>query len=318
MQANTTSVLPSIEFELEDYPYLPKFADNLPSYQGLKLAYIDEAPTTVWNGRVALCLHGEPTWGYLYRKMIPPLRTAGYRVIAPDLFGFGRSDKPCDRQWFSFSRHRQSLLELIDYLQLKRITLLVQDWGGLLGLTLPQTNPDRYEQLLVMNTTMATGDFPLGEGFKAWRSFMNAQSTLDCAKLMQRACPHLTAHEVDAYSLPFEYKLAVDSANSMAGVMQFPALVPEFVEDDGALVSREARVFWKQHWQGQSFMAIGMLDPVLGPAVMRGLYGCIQGCPAPMELAGGGHFLQEWEDASGDSRTSIVAAALAAWGAVKV
>ena len=100
--------------------------------------------------------------------------------------------------------------------------------------------------------------------------------------------------------------------------MQFPALVPEFVEDDGALVSREARVFWKQHWQGQSFMAIGMLDPVLGPAVMRGLYGCIQGCPAPMEVASGGHFLQEWEDGSGDSRTSIVAAALAAWAAVKV
>ena len=301
------------DFVVQDFSFPTHFLTQLPSFAGLKLAYVDEPPATEWNGRVALCLHGEPTWSYLYRKMIPLLLQAGYRVVAPDLFGFGRSDKPTDRNWYSFSKHRVSLLELIDALQLKRITLVVQDWGGLLGLTLPHALPDRFEQLLVMNTTLATGDVRMSEGFNSWRTFMNNQASLDCAKLMQRSCPHLAEHELAAYALPFSYASAEDSAASMAGVMRFPSLVPEFAADDGSEISRTARAYWKSEWRGQSFMAIGMQDPVLGPPVMRALQAHIHGCPPAMEIASGGHFLQEWENGSGDSSTSITAAALASW-----
>ena len=301
------------DFVVRDFPFSTHFLNTLPGFGGLKLAYVDEQPTSQWNGRVALCLHGEPTWSYLYRKMIPLLLQAGYRVVAPDLFGFGRSDKPTDRDWYSFSKHRTSLLELIDALQLRRITLVVQDWGGLLGLTLPHALPDRFEQLLVMNTTLATGDARMSEGFNSWRTFMNNQPSLDCAKLMQRSCPHLAEHELAAYALPFQYTSTEDSAASMAGVMRFPSLVPEFADDDGAEISLAARAYWKTDWRGQSFMAIGMQDPVLGPPVMRALQAHIRGCPPPMEIANGGHFLQEWENGSGDSSTSITAAALASW-----
>ena len=280
----------------------------------MRMAYIDQAPPTTPNGRVALCLHGEPTWSYLYRKMIPPLLSAGYRVIAPDLFGFGRSDKPIDPDWFRFSTHRQSLIELIESLQLERITLIVQDWGGLLGLTLPHELPDRFEQLLVMNTTLGTGDLILTDGFKAWRAFVAGQKQLNCLQLMQRACPHLSPQELAAYAMPFKYENPADQINSMRGVMRFPALVPEFESDDGAAISRVARTFWRNEWRGQSFMAIGMADPVLGPRVMHALHRDINACPPPMEIDGGGHFVQEWETGNGHIASSIVAAALDAWG----
>lgn len=313
IEKNSANVLPALKITLPDFAYEPKYIFDLPSFTGLGLAYIDEPPTTQPNGRIALCLHGEPSWSYLYRKMIPPLCAAGYRVIAPDLFGFGRSDKPTNKDWYTFSRHRNCLLEFINALKLEKMALIVQDWGGVIGLTLPMAMPDRFEQLLVMNTTLATGDVRMSEGFKAWRAYMQSQTTLDCAGLMKRASPQLSQQEQEAYGAPFQYDSPIDSTNSMAGVMQFPSLVPEFVDDDGAALSREAKQFWQTQWTGKSFMAIGMKDPVLGPPVMRALHANIRNCPLPMEVADGGHFLQEWEDGSGNPQTSMVAAALAAW-----
>ena len=268
---------------LPDWPYAARY---LRRPDGLRLAYLDEGPRDA--GRTWLCLHGQPTWSYLYRRMIPIFSSAGDRVVAPDFLGFGRSDKPTDPATYTFDFHRGSLLALIEALDLKNVVLVVQDWGGLIGLTLPMAAPERYASLLVMNTTLGTGDAALSEGFLAWRTFSNKNPDMDIARLMQRACPHLGDAEAAAYAAPYP------DASYKAGVRRFPNLVPDRPDAGGAARSRRARDFWRERWTGKSLMAIGMKDPVLGPPVMRALHGLIRNCPAPMEVADGGHFLQEW------------------------
>lgn len=266
--------------KLPGFPCAPHYLD----WQGLRAHYVDEG-----NGdRVFLCLHGEPTWSYLYRRMIPPFVASGARVVAPDFLGFGRSDKPVEESFYTFDRHRTFLLEFIERLDLTRVTLVVQDWGGLLGLTLPMEMPERFERLLVMNTALGTGDAPLSEGFLAWRAYVNKTPDLPCGKLMQRTCPHLTPAEADAYDAPYP-----DLA-SKAGARAFPNLVPDRPDAPGAALSRKARDWWMSAWKGESFMAIGAKDPVLGPPVMNALRKWIRNCPEPYVHAEGGHFLQEW------------------------
>ncbi len=143
---------------LPDYPWQARFLSDLPSLAGLRLHYLDEGPADA--RRTWLCLHGNPSWSYLYRKMIPVFLEAGDRIVAPDLIGFGKSDKPKKDAVHTFSWHREVLLELVDRLDLRNVVLVVQDWGGLLGLTLPMAAEDRYRGLLVMNTALATGDSP--------------------------------------------------------------------------------------------------------------------------------------------------------------
>ena len=265
---------------------LPGFAwtPHYFEWRGLRAHYLDEGE----GERTYLCLHGEPTWAYLYRRMLPRFVASGARVVAPDFLGFGRSDKPGDEAFYTFDMHRAFLLDFIDKLRLSRLTLVVQDWGGLLGLTLPMEMPERFERLLVMNTTLGTGDVPLSEGFLAWRAYVAKTPELDCAKLMQRACPHLSAAEAAAYEAPFP------DAASKAGVRRFPQLVPDGPDAPGAAISRKARDWWKNDWDGETFMAIGAKDPVLGPPVMHALRKLIRGCPEPYVHPQGGHFLQEW------------------------
>lgn len=268
---------------LPDWPYAAHYFQRP---DGLRQAYVDEGPRGA--GRTWLCLHGQPTWSYLYRRMIPIFTAAGDRVVAPDFLGFGRSDKPTEEAVYTFGFHRDGLLGLVEALDLENIVLVVQDWGGLIGLTLPVAAPARFRALLVMNTALGTGDQPLGEGFLAWRAFSNKNPDMDIARLMQRACPHLSPAEAAAYAAPYP------DAAYKAGVRRFPNLVPDHPAADGAALSRQAREFWQTRWTGRSLMAIGMTDPVLGPPVMQALHGLVRGCPAPMEIAQGGHFTQEW------------------------
>jgi len=265
---------------------LPGFpcAQRYLEWRGLRAHYVDQGR----GERTYLCLHGEPTWSYLYRRMIPPFLASGARVVAPDFIGFGRSDKPTEDFFYTFDMHRTFLLEFIERLDLTRIALVVQDWGGLLGLTLPMEMPERFERLLVMNTALGTGDAPLSEGFIAWRAYVNKTPDLPCGKLMQRTCPHLTAEEAAAYDAPFP-----DLA-SKAGARAFPNLVPDRPDAPGAELSRRARDWWMNSWNGESFMAIGATDPVLGVPVMNALRKIIRNCPEPYVHAKGGHFLQEW------------------------
>lgn len=265
---------------LPGWPYAPRYLD----VDGMRLHYVDEGPPDAEV--TALCLHGEPSWAYLYRKMIPVFTAAGLRVVAPDFFGFGRSDKPVDDGWYGFERHRDTVLRLIESLDLKNVMLVCQDWGGLIGLTLPLSMEDRFTRLLVMNTGLGTGQ-GLGEGFLAWRAFANSQPDLAVGKLIRRGTQGMSEAEAAAYDAPFP-----DQAHK-AGVRAFPNLVPDHPEAPGAALSREAAAFWRERWRGESFMAIGMQDPVLGPPAMQSLRKLIRGCPAPMEVAEGGHFVQE-------------------------
>lgn len=269
--------------DLPGWPYPPHDARPL-GEDGPRLAYVDAGPRDA--AVTALCLHGNPTWGYLYRHMLPVFTAAGLRVVVPDLIGFGRSDKPEDEAWHSFDIHRQSLLNFIDELDLRNVMLVCQDWGGILGLTLPMAAPQRFTRLLVMNTMLATGE--TSEGFKAWRAYSNSQPDLAVGKLIQRGKRDLPDAEAAAYDAPFP------DAVHKAALRAFPNLVPEGADAPGAATSRAAQAFWQRDWQGQSFMAVGALDPVLCLPTMNALRAQIRGCPPPMVVAEGGHFVQEW------------------------
>lgn len=249
----------------------------------LRMHYVDEGER---SGPVFLCLHGQPTWSYLYRKMIPVFARAG-RVVAPDMIGFGRSDKPIEQAVHQFDFHRDVLLELIEALDLRDITLVCQDWGGVLGLTLPMAMPERFSRLIVMNTGIATGESAPGPGFEAWRAFNRSQPDLDIAALMQRATPTMSDAEAAAYAAPFP------DARFKAAVRAFPDMLPTSRDAPGALVSRAARDWWQSAWRGQSFMAIGIHDQVVPPRAMEALRTVIARCPEPLRVEGG-HFVQEW------------------------
>lgn len=283
-------VTPPARFEgLPGYPWSARFHGPM--------AVVDEGPREA--SRVFLCLHGNPTWSYLYRKMIPVFLATGARVVAPDLIGFGRSHKPAAEAAHGFVMHRESLHRLVEALDLQRITLVVQDWGGLLGLTLPMLAPKRYERLLVMNTGFATGQ--VTEGFRAWRTYSNSRPDLDVAALLRRSEPTLSEAEAAAYNAPFP------DATYKAALRAFPNLVPDGDDAPGASIGREAMQWFRSQWRGPSFMAIGTQDPVMGVPAMESLRRAVPGCPEPMLVEQGGHFVQEHGDA-------IARAALKAWG----
>ena len=278
---------PAERFEsVPDFNWPITYIDDLPGYQGLRTAVLDTGP-----GKAAgtfLCLHGEPTWSFLYRKMIAVFVAAGHRVVAPDLIGFGRSDKPIDDAVYTYDFHRGHLIALLERLELSELTLVCQDWGGILGLTLPMVFPGRFDGLVVMNTMLGTGDQPLSKGFIDWRAYVARNPDLDCARLLARSTPFLNATEAAAYDAPFP------DVRFKAGVRRFPQLVPDHRDAPGAATSRLARDWWQNAWTGRTLMAVGLADPVLGEAVMANLRQSIRNCPAPMLIADAGHFTQEW------------------------
>ncbi len=282
--------------DLPGYPFRPKYIENLKGFDGLRGHYLDEGNSD--SDEVFLCLHGEPTWSYLYRKMIPIFADHGARVVAPDLIGFGRSDKPVDEDVFTFKFHRDYLLAFIERLDLENITLVCQDWGGLLGLTLPMQFPERFKRLLIMNTALMMGpvDSP---AFDTWKADVTQSEDLDLAKFMRKYEPIISEQEAAAYAAPFP------SRDYKAGVYKFPKLVG--TDDYGIKTSRKAAEFWSSKWDGETFMAVGMKDKMLGPPVMSHMQSMINGCPSPLEIEEAGHFVQE-------HGTRIAEKAVAAFG----
>lgn len=276
---------PETRFEgLPDYPFAPNYVEDLKGYEGLRGHYLDEGDPN--SEEVFLLLHGEPSWSYLYRKMIPIFARAGVRVIAPDWLGFGKSDKPVDDDVYSFHFHRNYMLALIKHLDLTNITLVVQDWGGVLGLTLPMEMKDRFKRLLIMNTGLMTGpvDSP---AFEHWKADIVSNPDVPIPLIMQKNEPVISDIEAAAYEAPFpdqRYK---------AGARKFPLLIATTVDAPGVDVSLRAARFWSSEWVGESFMAIGMRDKMLGPDVMNVMRTVIKGCPEPLEIPEGGHFVQE-------------------------
>lgn len=272
---------------LDGFNFSPHYLENLGGeHEGLRAHYLDEGP--VDSLEIFLCLHGEPTWCYLYRKMIPIFSQNGIRTIAPDFFGFGRSDKPVDDQVYTFDFHRNFLIKFIQKLDLKNITLVCQDWGGVLGLTLPPEMPERFKRLIIMNTGFGTGK--VNDTFLEWKAFNNSHPDLIVHKLLKKWEPKLSEKESLAYSAPFPNK------DYKAGVRMFPNIVPTSTKDPSAQLSLKAVTWWKEKWEGESFMAIGMKDKILGADVMHAMRGAIRGCPPPLEVHDAGHFVQETGD----------------------
>lgn len=286
--------LPGYHFEphyLEDFQ-----GDNL---AGLRAHYLDEGPRDAEH--TFLCLHGQPSWCYLYRKMIPVFTAAGHRSVAPDLFGFGRSDKPTDDAVYTFSFHRNAIIQFIERLNLTNITLVCQDWGGLLGLTLPMDMPDRFSRLVVMNTALATGQQKPGKGFREWQKFVADNPDFSIATLMKRAVPGITDEEAAAYEAPYP------DVSFRGGPRTFPLIVPTDTSMDGAKLSQRAGTWWATKWSGPTHMIIGKQDPVLGEPAMRFMQKVIRGCPEPVVLEEAGHFVQE-------AGAKVAESALAAFG----
>ncbi|MEM6489409.1 MAG: haloalkane dehalogenase [Pseudomonadota bacterium] len=285
---------------LPDFPWTPRYRDDLPGYPGLRLARIDEGPEDA--AQVFLCLHGQPSWSFLYRSMIPVFLATGARVVAPDLFGFGRSDKPVEDAVYTFGFHRQSLIALIEALDLRRITLVVQDWGGILGLTIPPEMDDRFERLLAMNTVLGLGGGST-EGFDAWRDFHRTTPDYDMAALFQRYVPGMGDTVAAAYAAPFP------DARYRAGARRFPFLVMTEPEMEGVDVSRRAARWWGSTWQGEGFMAIGEGDVLIPPWLMQRMHQILGIARPPLMLPDAGHFVQETHGAA------VARAALEAWSA---
>lgn len=276
---------PDASFEkLPGYDFEPRYIDELPGFPGLRMHLVDAGRE---DAKVTfLCLHGEPTWAYLYRKMIPVFTGAGYRVIAPDFFGFGRSDKPVEEATFTFGFHRRSLVELLRRLNLRNVCLVVQDWGGILGLTLPVEFPETITRLIVMNTSLPVGE-SLGEGFAGWRSYVARKPDFKVSDLIKRSVAGISEEEAAAYDAPFPTERA------RAGLRRFPELVMTDPGMEGIKETKAARDFLSQDWRGASLVAVGAKDPVFGVADMKRLAGRIRGAGDVLEIAEGGHFVQE-------------------------
>lgn len=271
--------------ELSDFAFNPNYIDDLADFTGLRMHYLDEGPSDA--DVVYLCLHGEPTWSYLYRKMLPVFVADGARVIAPDFFGFGRSDKPND-DVYSFDFHRRSLLGLIERLDLRNVTIVCQDWGGLLGLTVPIAVPERITRLLAMNTILCTGEMPLPPAFVDWRNWAAVHPDMDLAEAVAFIDDTLSSEQCAAYRAPFP------NERSKAGPRAFPRLVPTEMNSAGADISREARDWLQNEWAGQALVFCGVHDEILGLPVMEVLSSWIKDCPPPIQVPEAGHFVQEW------------------------
>lgn len=282
--------------DLPDFGYEPTYTD----LDGLRMAHVEVGPA---DGPVVLLLHGEPTWSFLYRRMIPPLVEAGYRCVAPDLIGFGRSDKPVERSAYTYNGHVAWLHQFLAAVDLPPATMFAQDWGGLIGLRVAAEDPDRFQRIAIGNTGLPVGR-SLGPGFDAWLNASQNMAFMDAGQLLQRATQarQLDEAEMDAYRAPFP-----DEAY-MAGARQFPTLVPITPEHGGVAENLEA---WRmlEGWD-KPFLTIWCPDdPVLGQLHHEFIERIPGATGQPhQELRPGGHFLQ-------DDRGEDVAAALIAWSA---
>jgi haloalkane dehalogenase len=263
--------------DLPGFPFEPHYVEQ----DGLRLHYVDEG-----DGDPVLLLHGEPTWSYLYRKLIPQLAEVA-RVVAPDYFGFGRSDKPVDRDWYSYDRHYESIERLAEELDLRELTVVVQDWGGPIGLRLAVTQPDRVARLVIMNTGVGAGRAPSEEWLR-FRAFVRRVGTdLQAGQLVKITCvTELPDDVVAAYDAPFP------TPESKTGPLMFPELVPTELDHASAakmLEVREALTRWKK----PTLVLFSDSDPIFSPRHGERMAERIPGAEPAETIAGAGHFLQE-------------------------
>ena len=271
---------------LHDFPFQPRYVEVDSGVGGkLRMHYVDEGPP---DGDAVLLLHGEPSWSYLYRKMIPVLTDARLRVVAIDLVGFGRSDKPTRREDYTYAAHVDWTWSAIEAIGLTNINLVCQDWGGLIGLRLVGQHPERFARVVAANTSLPTGDHYPGKAFLAWRKFSQEVPVFPAAQIVNGATTStLSPEAIAAYEAPFP------DDRYMAGARQFPVLVPISPDDPAAAANRAA---WEglRQFERPFLCAFSDSDPITagGDRPLRKL---IPGAREQnhVTIVGGGHFLQE-------------------------
>jgi haloalkane dehalogenase len=262
---------------LPDFPFESRFRD----YEGIRLAHVDEG-----EGPPVVFFHGEPTWSFLWRKVIPPVRDAGFRCIAPDLPGFGRSDKPLELDWYSYDRHTDSVAALLDQLDLREATIVVHDWGGPIGLRLAAEHPDRIARIVALDTGLFTGRHKPNEAWMAFRNFTERTEDLPVGLLVRRACKRDPGDEViAAYDAPYP------NAESKAGARAFPLMLP--LSPDTPTAQANQRVFEAmQSDQRPKLVLWADADPVL-PLQTGEYFARALGTEIDHVIVDAGHFLQE-------------------------
>jgi haloalkane dehalogenase len=262
---------------LPGFPFEPHYVEQ----DALRMHYVDEG-----SGEPVLLLHGEPTWSYLYRKVIPPVAEVA-RVVAPDYFGFGRSDKPVDREWYSYDRHYESIRRFVEQLDLRDVTVVVHDWGGPIGLRLAVEQPDRVARLVVTNTGIGAGRAPSDEWLR-FREFVRRVGTdLQAGQLIRITCvTELPGEVVAAYDAPFP------TPESKTGTLMFPELVPTELDHPSAPKMLEVRDALTR-WEKPTLVLFSDSDPIFSPRAGERLAGRIPGAQPAETIAGAGHFLQE-------------------------
>ena len=271
---------------LPGYNFAPHYVD-VPDGEGgsLRVHYVDEG---LQDAAPVLMLHGEPSWSYLYRKMIPIITGAGFRAVAPDLVGFGRSDKPAKRADYTYQRHVDWMRSFIEQTDLRDITLVCQDWGGLIGLRLAAEDPDRFARIVAANTFLPTGDMPAGEAFLRWQQYSQEAPEFHVGGIIKGGCATpLSPEVIEAYNAPFpddSYK---------EGARQFPLLVPTKPDDPASEPNRRA---WQVlgRWEKPFLCAFSDSDPITrgGDRAFQSMVPGTKGQPHTT-IVGGGHFLQE-------------------------
>jgi haloalkane dehalogenase len=247
---------PDERFEnLPDFPFEARHMEIVDADLGrLRIHYVDEGPA---HGPVVVCLHGEPTWSFLYRKMIPLFAAAGYRVLAPDLVGFGRSDKPSERSDYTYAKHVRWMSDWLVAMGLCDVTLLGQDWGGLIGLRMVAEMPERFARFSLSNTGLPTGDHAINEAFHRWRKFSQEDPDFDVGYIVNLfGRGDLSEQEMAAYRAPFP------SEKYKAGARQFPVLVPTEPDNPASVANRQA---WKvlMQWHKPALMCFSDADPIM-------------------------------------------------------
>ena len=277
---------------LPGYPFEPRYVDV---GDGLRMHYLDEGPR---EAPPVLLLHGEPSWSFLYRKLVWPIVDAGHRVIAPDLIGFGRSDKPAAREDYTYERHVGWVANFIAKVRLGRITLVCQDWGGLIGLRLAAEHEARFARIVAANTFLPTGNEPVSDAFRQWRAFSQETPVFDVGKIVARGCALPVSPEViAAYDAPFP------DETFKAGARQFPMLVP-ITPDDPASAANRAAWAVLNRWTKPVLTAFSDQDPITRGAdkLLQAAIPGAKGQPHTT-ITEGGHFLQEDQ---GDALAAVV------------
>jgi haloalkane dehalogenase len=267
--------------DLPDYDFTPNYVE----VDGMRMHYVEAGPP---GGAVILLLHGEPSWSYLYRHMIPPLRDAGFRVIAPDLIGFGKSDKPTKKSDYSYAGHVAWMKAFVAALNLSDITLFCQDWGSLVGLRMAAENEERFARIALGNGGLPTGDQAMPKAFKIWQSFARFSPWFPIGKIIQKATvSHLSDEVIAAYDAPFP------SGRYKAGARAFPMLVPTRPDDPASAANRAAWEIFK-HWQKPFLTCFSNRDPITrgGEKIWQD---SVPGAAKQehVKIRNAGHFLQE-------------------------